>query len=145
MFSSFLVLDTLKNILLNNKNVITNSVRFASKKTSGSTKNTRTKVKPKHRGWKVQDGHYVNPGHILVLQRHLRFHPGLNVGMGKNGTLFAITPGRVSVTCEIADVNWDHTWVQRCHSNRKGTEFYKKYFNVIPEPQHQNFKLIDEI
>lgn len=56
-----------------------------------------------------------------------------------------MTHGKVVVSCEKADPNWEHTWVQRCHGHRKGTEFYKKYFNVIPEPQHQNFKLIDEI
>lgn len=52
--------------------------------------------------------------------------------------------GRVLVTCEETDPNWEHTWVQRCHGQRQGT-FYKKYFNVLPEKQHQNFRLIDEI
>lgn len=54
-------------------------MRNASKKTGGSTRNTSPKVKPKHRGWKRQDGHEVQAGTILVLQRVLRFHPGLNV------------------------------------------------------------------
>ncbi|VVD06183.1 unnamed protein product [Leptidea sinapis] len=54
-------------------------VRFASKKTGGSTRNTNCKTKPKHRGWKVQDGHFVHPGHILATQLNTRFHPGLNV------------------------------------------------------------------
>lgn len=56
-------------------------VRNASKKTGGSTKNTNCKVKPKHRGWKVQDGHFVQQGHMLVTQRTPRFHPGLNVSI----------------------------------------------------------------
>ena len=60
---------------------LVNSVRFASKKTSGSTRNTSPKSRPKHRGWKVQDGHSVTAGTILVTQRHLRFHPGLNVSL----------------------------------------------------------------
>ncbi|KAJ8948737.1 hypothetical protein NQ318_017906 [Aromia moschata] len=92
-------------------------------------KNSSPKVRPKHRGWKVQDGHQVQAGYILVTQRNLRFHPGLNVGLGRNGTLFAIIPGTVSVTCEKVDLNWDHTWIQRCYAHRKGTEFFKKYFN----------------
>ncbi|XP_015833424.2 beta-parvin isoform X2 [Tribolium castaneum] len=121
------------------------SVRFASKKTGGSTQNTHTKVRPKHRGWKVQDGHRVEAGSILATQRNLRFHPGLNVGFGRNGTLFAIVPGRVVVTCEKVDLNWTHTWVQRCHGLRQDKEFYKKYFNILPDKQHQNFKLIDQI
>ncbi|KAK9881660.1 hypothetical protein WA026_017177 [Henosepilachna vigintioctopunctata] len=120
-------------------------VRYASKKAGGSTRNSSHKVKPKHRGWKRQDGADVEAGTILALQRTLRFHPGLNVGLGRNGTLFAISAGKVVVTCEKADPNWDHTWVQRCHGFRKGIEFYKKYFNVIPKEQHNNFKLIDQI
>jgi large subunit ribosomal protein L27 len=57
----------------------TEFVRNASKKTGGSTKNTNCKVKPKRRGWKVQDGHFVQAGHMLATQRTTRFHPGLNV------------------------------------------------------------------
>nr|CAH7755767.1 unnamed protein product [Callosobruchus chinensis] len=138
-------LNILRNNFLATTQWIQKSVRYASKKAGGSTSNTSTKVKPKHRGWKVQDGMEVTAGTILALQRTLRFHPGLNVGLGKNGTIFAITPGRVSVTCEKVDLDWEHTWVQRCHGHRKGVEFYKKYFNVIPQRQHQNFKLVDEI
>lgn len=61
------------------KILIPDVVRYASKKTGGSTKNTNCKVKPKRRGWKVQDGHYVQAGHMLATQRTTRFHPGLNV------------------------------------------------------------------
>lgn len=121
------------------------STRNASKKTGTSTRYQKTKTHGKHRGVKVQDGTHVPAGTIVALQRNLRFHPGLNVGMGKNGTLWAIIPGRVAITCEKVDLNWDHTWVQRCHGFRKGQEFFKKYFNIIPEKQHQNFKLIEQI
>ncbi|XP_023016409.1 large ribosomal subunit protein bL27 [Leptinotarsa decemlineata] len=139
------VSNLVRNTFLHTIKVQLGTVRLASKKAKGSTRNTSPKVRPKHRGWKVQDGHYVHPGHILVLQRHLRFHPGLNVGLGRNGTLFALTHGRVAVTCEKTNPDWTHTWVQRCHGHRKGTDFFKKYFNIIPEPQHQNFKLVDQI
>lgn len=53
--------------------------------------------------------------------------------------------GRVCVTCEKTDPNWEHTWIQRHYAGREDQRFYKKYFNIIPEPQHQRFKLIDEI
>ncbi|CAG4940339.1 unnamed protein product [Colias eurytheme] len=120
-------------------------VRHASKKTGGSTKNVNCKVRPKHRGWKVQDGHSVQAGHILATQRFARFHPGLNVGMGRNGTLFAMEAGKVVITCEKFDPNWDHTWVQRIYGGRTDQTIYKKYFNIIPKPQHNRFKLIDEL
>lgn len=67
------------------------------------------------------------------------------VVFGKNGTLSAMVPGKVLITCEKVDLNWEHTWVERCYNHRRNTEFYKKYFNVLPEPQHKNFKLIDQI
>ncbi|CAG9791854.1 unnamed protein product [Diatraea saccharalis] len=120
-------------------------IRNASKKTGGSTKNTNCKVKPKHRGWKVQDGHFVQAGHMLATQLKPRFHPGLNVGFGRNGTLFAMEAGRVVVTCEKFEPNWEHTWVQRIYGGRQQQTILKKYFNIIPEPQHNRFKLIDEV
>lgn len=54
-------------------------------------------------------------------------------------------PGKVVVTCEKFDPNWEHTWVQRMYAGREQQKIFKKYFNVIPDPQHQRFKLIDEI
>ncbi|KPJ20404.1 39S ribosomal protein L27, mitochondrial [Papilio machaon] len=136
------------NWLLNTKkpvSVIVDFVRNASKKTGGSTRNTNCKVRPKHRGWKVQDGHIVPAGKILATQRTTRFHPGLNVGFGRNGTLFAMEAGKVVVTCEKFEPNWDHTWVQRNYAGRTNQNIFKKYYNVIPEPQHNRFKLIDEV
>lgn len=65
--------------------------------------------------------------------------------MGRNGTLFALEHGKVLVTCEKFDPNWNHTWVQRIYAERRGTTIYKKYFHVIPKPQHNRFKLIDSI
>ncbi|XP_015117668.1 39S ribosomal protein L27, mitochondrial [Diachasma alloeum] len=122
------------------------TVRNAAKKAGTTTKNRGGNCrKPKHRGWKVQDGHYVQAGHILATQMNTRFHPGLHVGFGRNGSLFAMEAGRVVVTCEKVDLNWDHTWIQRCYSGREGQTIYKKHFNVIPEKQHDRFKLVDAI
>lgn len=67
------------------------------------------------------------------------------VGIGRNGTLFALEAGKVFVTCEKMDPNWDHSWVQRSYGNRKGQSMYKKYFNIIPKEQHNRFKLVDSI
>ena len=92
----------------------------------------------------MQDGHHVTAGTILATQLTPRFHPGLNVGFGRNGTLFAMEHGKVLVTCEKVDLNWDHSWVQRHYAGREDQVIYKKFFNVIAEPQHQRFKKIDE-
>ncbi|XP_001606518.1 50S ribosomal protein L27 [Nasonia vitripennis] len=120
------------------------SCRFASKK-SGSTTQNVGNSKPKHRGWKRQDGATVTAGTILATQNTTRFHPGLNVGFGRNGTLFAMHSGKVVVTCEKVDLNWEHTWIQRNYADRQGQPIYKKHFNIIPEPEHKRFKLIDKI
>jgi len=69
----------------------------------------------------------------------------LQVGFGRNGTLFAMEHGKVYVTCEPIDPNWDHSWIQRNYAGRQDQTIYKKFFNVIPENQHQRFKLVEEI
>ncbi|XP_011310051.1 39S ribosomal protein L27, mitochondrial [Fopius arisanus] len=122
------------------------SVRNAAKKTGTTTQNRGGNCRrPKHRGWKVQDGHYVQAGHILATQLRPRFHPGLHVGFGRNGSLFAMEAGKVVVTCEKVDLNWDHSWNQMNYSGRETQTIYKKHFNIIPEKQHDRFKLVDTI
>ncbi|KAL7306505.1 uncharacterized protein LOC106648429 [Trichogramma pretiosum] len=118
--------------------------RNAAKKTSGTTSNAGNS-KPKHRGWKRQDGSVVTVGTSLATQNCTRWHPGLNVGFGRNGTLYAMVPGKVVVTCEKFEPKWDHTWVERHYEGRENQPLYKKYFNVIPKPQHNRFKLVNKI
>lgn len=68
---------------------------FAHKKGMGSSKNGRDS-KSKRLGAKRADGQFVKAGNILYRQRGTRIHPGLNVGRGKDDTLFALTDGVVS-------------------------------------------------
>merc|ERR1712182_198021 len=67
----------------------------AHKKGSGSTKNGRDSVS-KRRGIKIYGKQFVNAGSIIVRQVGSIFHPGFNVGSGKDYTLFAISAGIVS-------------------------------------------------
>jgi len=67
---------------------------MAHKKGMGSTKNGRDSV-GKRLGLKRHDGQLVKAGNILVRQRGTSIHPGLNVGIGKDYTLFALTDGVV--------------------------------------------------
>ncbi|XP_076239397.1 mitochondrial ribosomal protein L27 [Calliopsis andreniformis] len=119
-------------------------IRYASKKAGSASRNPPKNTKPKHRGWKRQDGTYVTIGTILALQRSPRFHPGLYVGMGKNGTLFAMEPGKVVVTCEKINPDMNNPWAKVNYAGREGV-IYKKHFNVIPEPHHDRFVVIDKI
>ncbi|MFO7726628.1 MAG: 50S ribosomal protein L27 [Oceanipulchritudo sp.] len=67
---------------------------MAHKKGQGTSKNGRDS-NPKMLGVKRYDGQAVSAGTILVRQRGTRFHPGSNVGIGRDHTLFALTGGRV--------------------------------------------------
>ena len=67
---------------------------FAHKKGMGSTKNGRDS-ESKRLGPKRADGQFVLAGNILVRQRGTKIHPGTNVGIGKDDTLFALKDGRV--------------------------------------------------
>lgn len=67
---------------------------FAHKKGMGSTRNGRDS-EAKRLGPKRADGQFVLAGNILVRQRGTHFHPGINVGIGKDDTLFAKADGVV--------------------------------------------------
>ena len=84
---------------------------MAHKKGVGSSKNGRDSHS-KRLGAKRSDGQYVNSGCILVRQRGTRIHPGENVGIGGDDTLFALINGTVKF-------------------QRKGRD--KKQVSIIPE------------
>ena len=86
---------------------------FAHKKGMGSTRNGRDS-ESKRLGPKRADGQYSLAGNILVRQRGTRIHPGINVGKGKDDTLFALVSGVVRF-------------------ERKGRD--KKQFSVYPVEQ----------
>ncbi len=67
---------------------------FAHKKGMGSTKNGRDS-ESKRLGAKRADGQFVKAGNILYRQRGTKIHPGVNVGRGKDDTLFALVDGVV--------------------------------------------------
>lgn len=67
---------------------------MAHKKAGGSSRNGRDS-ESKRLGLKAYGGELVNAGSILVRQRGTVFHPGMNVGIGKDHTLFATATGKV--------------------------------------------------
>ena len=68
---------------------------MAQKKGGGSTRNGRDS-QPKMLGVKKFGGEVINAGSIIVRQRGTQFHPGVNVGIGKDHTLYALVDGQVS-------------------------------------------------
>jgi large subunit ribosomal protein L27 len=67
---------------------------MAQKKGGGSTRNGRDS-QPKMLGVKKFGGELISAGSIIVRQRGTKFHPGSNVGLGKDHTLFALVDGNV--------------------------------------------------
>jgi len=67
---------------------------MAHKKAGGSTRNGRDS-QSKRLGVKVYGGQAINAGSIISRQRGTKFHPGNNVGIGKDHTLFAKATGKV--------------------------------------------------
>lgn len=84
---------------------------MAHKKGQGSTRNGRDS-NAQRRGVKRFGGQVVTPGSIIVRQVGTKWHPGRNVGMGKDYTIFALTDGTVyfdqegrRVNVKLAEVN----------------------------------------
>jgi large subunit ribosomal protein L27 len=67
---------------------------MAHKKAGSSTKNGRDS-QSKRLGVKIYDGETVKPGMIIVRQRGTRIHPGENVGLGRDFTIYSLIDGRV--------------------------------------------------
>ena len=77
---------------------------MAHKKAGGSSRNGRDS-QAKRLGVKVYGGETVNAGQILVRQRGTKVHPGTNVGMGRDHTLYARVEGQVEYRVRGADGN----------------------------------------
>jgi large subunit ribosomal protein L27 len=74
---------------------------MAQKKGGGSTRNGRDS-ESKRLGVKVFGGEHINAGSIIIRQRGTRVHPGANVGIGKDHTLFALIDGQVEFGVKCA-------------------------------------------
>jgi large subunit ribosomal protein L27 len=70
---------------------------MAHKKAGGSSRNGRDS-QSKRLGVKAYGGEAITAGAIIVRQRGTKVHPGTNVGMGKDHTLFALVDGKVAFT-----------------------------------------------
>jgi large subunit ribosomal protein L27 len=70
---------------------------MAHKKGVGSSRNGRDS-NPKYLGVKIYGGQAIDAGNIIIRQRGTQFHPGTNVGLGRDHTLFALANGTVEFT-----------------------------------------------
>lgn len=65
---------------------------MATKKSGGSSRNGRDSA---GRRLGIKNNSYVQPGNIIIRQRGTQFHPGQNVGMGRDHTIYALCEGNV--------------------------------------------------
>lgn len=105
--------------------------RFASKAAAGKTKNGRDS-KPKYLGLKKASGEFVKRGHILIRQRGTKFHPGDNVGLGKDHTLFALEPGYMVFAKEVYPADMSKQPKGRC--------LYRQYVHVVADNPNVHVK-----
>ncbi len=89
---------------------------MAHKKGQGSTRNGR-ESHSKRLGIKKFGGEYVIPGNILIRQRGTRWHPGKNVGIGRDHTLFALVEGKVRFDQDGGRINIDPVAAEVAASN----------------------------
>ena len=75
---------------------------MAHKKAGGSSRNGRDSS-GRRLGVKKFGGEHVIPGNIIIRQRGTKWHPGENVGIGKDHTIFALTEGKVSFSKSTGD------------------------------------------
>ena len=75
---------------------------MAHKKSGGSSRNGRDTA-GRRLGLKKSGGQSVVPGNIIIRQRGTKYHPGENVGMGRDHTLFSLIEGKVSFSNKSGD------------------------------------------
>jgi large subunit ribosomal protein L27 len=85
---------------------------MAHKKGGGSTRNGRDS-KSKRRGVKKFGGEYVISGNIIVRQKGTQFHPGNNVGMGRDYTIFATIEGFVKFESKQGGRKYINVYAER--------------------------------
>ncbi|XP_032357827.1 39S ribosomal protein L27, mitochondrial [Etheostoma spectabile] len=141
-----LMLKCRAGVLVPGQTSLIDSVRFASKKAGGSSKNVGGKSPGRRYGFKKQDGNFVHAGNILATQRVMRYQPGAHVGMGTNKTLFALEDGHVRFTKEVyVPPPRSPEATQVITKLPKGTVLYKTFINVLPVKQEGKFKLVDMV
>ncbi len=102
--------------------------RLANKKAGGSSKNSNDSA-GRRLGLKVGNQELVKTGMILMRQRGHQTHPGVNVGSGRDHTLFALKPGRVCFTYTL-------------NANKRSGKL-RKYINVIHEEGGQTLESVE--
>ena len=90
---------------------------MAHKKGAGSSNNGR-ESESKRLGVKIYGGQFAKAGNIIIRQRGTTHHPGLNVGMGKDHTIFALVDGKVEFRKRRNNKSYVNVVVEESKSDR---------------------------
>lgn len=111
----------------------------------------RTSQKPRpdskqYRLWKIPGDHVLRKD-ILAKQYTIYWHPGLNVGINQDRTIYALCDGVMVLTEEKFNPDWNFTMTKKIYKAEDGLEKnvpdYQRYLHVIPKRRVSEFKLID--
>jgi len=102
---------------------------MAHKKGVGSSRNNR-ESQPKMLGVKRYDGEEVLAGTIIVRQRGTKIAPGVNIGVGRDHTLFALVPGYVKFEPHAKEGNKKRVSIYPTHPNNQPVELVE----IAPTP-----------
>lgn len=101
---------------------------------------------PTHnRLWSIP-GEFIYQKDILAKQHVMCWHPGLNAGIDRDRTIYALTDGIMVITEEQYKPDWTYPLVKEVYLNRDGEKLappYKRYIHVIPRRRVSEFKLVD--
>lgn len=135
----------------NNCFLLDSSINVRGKKHSagGATKNVAGRPKGPKLGLKVYDGQRVPSGTVLLKQKNLVTMPGWNVDFGRPNNcteLWAKCHGRVMMTTELVDPKISSSLVANSlpPAMKPNQKIFRQYLHIVPDRQHQFFKLVDQ-
>lgn len=140
MFSS-----TKSTLLLSNTALIVNNHLQNVSKRYLCKSSQRPRVRGGHyRLWSMP-GDLVYRKELLAKQSNIKWHPGLNVGIDDNKSIYALCDGVIIITEDKFNPDWDHPLVNHYYKDdeHKRAPLYMRYIHVIPKKRVSEFKLVD--
>lgn len=138
------------NIYVFSSELLLGGTRGKKVKTGGSTRNKCGHPTGKKQGIKVYDGQRVSKNSLLTAQLRPHILPGWNVRFGSIASLRATCHGRVMLTTEKCDPIYASAGSgsrkdSAFPDHLKGRSIFRMHLHVIPDEQHQYFKLVEQV
>lgn len=132
-------------LLLGNSSTINQLPATVSKRFLTRTAQRPSREKKHYRLWSMP-GEFVYRKEVLAKQWNIKWHPGLNVGIDHDKTIYSLCDGVMIITEEKFEPDYSHPLVDWFYKDKAGNEcapLYKRYISVIPKKRISEFKLVD--